>query len=348
MSGRQAGFTRASALGPIADFLDRQGGSITRVMNDVDLPLAILDNPDTPVPLKEQFRLLERAARDTGDPYFGARLGQNVRIKELSAFGKWVSEAETTAGAIDRSNRGLNLFLQTGTVLKLEEDGSRARWSIEFLDPGLEGRYHNELLGLSYLIDVVRCFAGRTWTPDVVCTTADRNGESGSLDLLFNADTMSGHHVPTIEFDANVLAFGRFDAAAELVGGSGRLDAEPAVPPADDDHGAILAVTSLALLESYPRIDWVASKLGMTRRSLQRRLSERGTTFSRLLDDMLRDRARTLLAVPCVPITDIAMRLGYTDTAHFSRAFRRWTGMSPSSYRNRLAEAGEGLRSDGG
>ena len=246
MAGRQSGFTRASALGPIADFLDRQGGSITRVMNDVDLPLAILDNPDTPVPLKEQFRLLERAARDTGDPYFGARLGQNVRIKELSAFGRWVSDAATTAGAIDRSNRGLNAFLQTGTVLKLEQDGSRARWSIEFLDPGFEGRYHNELLGLSYLIDVVRCFAGRSWTPDLVCTTADRNGESGSLDQLFNANTDSGHDVPTIEFHSDVLALGRVELPVGAGAGPAGFDVEPAVPSSHDNHGAIVAVTSLA------------------------------------------------------------------------------------------------------
>lgn len=78
---RQSGYTRASSLGPIADVLGRQGGSILRVLKDVDLPVALLEAPEMLVPLREQFRLLERAARTTGDPEFGARLGRDVRSR---------------------------------------------------------------------------------------------------------------------------------------------------------------------------------------------------------------------------------------------------------------------------
>ena len=163
MSRRQSGFTRASSLGPIADVLGRQGGSILRVLKDVDLPVALLEAPEMLVPLREQFRLLERAARTTGDPEFGARLGRDVRIKKLSAFGKWVSEADDLNGAIDRSKRGLNRMLQSSTELTLTFVGATAQWSIEFLDPECEGRYHNELLGLGYMIDAVRVYAGRDW-----------------------------------------------------------------------------------------------------------------------------------------------------------------------------------------
>ena len=333
VASHQPGFTRASALGPIADFVDHQGGSITRVLNDVDMPFELLESPDMPVPLTEQFRLLERAARETGDPHFGARLGRLVRIENLSAFGKWVSEADDVADAIDRSNRGLNVFLQTGTVLKLERHGEIARWSIEFLDPGADGRYQNELLGLSYLIDVVRCFTGRSWAPDLLYTTTTAKPQTGSLEQVFEANVSTGNAVPCIEFPASVLSANRARPQIPSDAADPRLTSEPAVPGQDDGYAAIAAVTSLALLEGYPRIDWVASKLGITRRSLQRRLRDHGTTFTQLLDQQLLDHSNRLLAGRSSSITEIALRLGYSDPAHFSRAYKRWTGRPPSVYR---------------
>ena len=333
MASHQPGFTRASALGPIADFVDHQGGSIARVLNDVDMPFALLESPDMPVPLTEQFRVLERAARETGDPHFGARLGRLVRIENLSAFGQWVSEADDVASAIDRSNRGLNIFLQTGTVLKLEQHGEVARWSIEFLDPGADGRYQNELLGLSYLIDVVRCFAGRAWVPDVVHSTTTTKPQTGALEQIFETNVSIGNAIPCIEFASSVLSTGRAQAPIPFNNAKTRLGEEPAVPGQDDDYAAIAAVTSLALLEGYPRIDWVASKLSITRRSLQRRLRQHGTTFTQLLDQLLLDHSNRLLAGRQTSITEIALTLGYSDPAHFSRAFKRWTGQPPSAYR---------------
>lgn len=335
---RQQGFTRASALGPIADFVEQQGGLISRVLDDVDLPAGILENPDLPVPLPEQFRLLQRAARETGDAFFGARLGQHVRIEKLSGFGLWVSRADTVGGALDRSNRGLNAFLQTGTNLKLEEKGGKTRWSIEFLDPGFEGRFQNELLGLSYLIDVVRSFVGRHWTPDRVLATGTRERQASPLEQIFNAPVSTGNPIPTIEFDTDLLAFARPGFSEIFTADAAPFGTEQAVPSASDQYGAIMAVTSIAMLEGYPRIDWIAAKLGMTRRTMQRRLDEQGTTFSVLLDGMLKDRATFLVASGMHPITEIALRLGYADPAHFSRAFKRWTGVSPRAYRHRRDE----------
>lgn len=69
MALRLSGFTRASSLGPIIDFMQGHGGSASRVLREVDLPLALLHQPELVFPLREQFRFLERAARRTGDPF---------------------------------------------------------------------------------------------------------------------------------------------------------------------------------------------------------------------------------------------------------------------------------------
>jgi AraC-like DNA-binding protein len=331
MSRRQSGFTRASSLGPIAEVIGRQGGSILRVLKDVDLPAALLESPDMLVPLREQFRLLERAARTTGDPEFGARLGRDVRIKTLSAFGRWVAEADDLAGAIDRSKRGLNRMLQSSTELELTISGLSAQWSIEFLDPECEGRYHNELLGLGYMIDAVRCYAGAGWAPDLVLVTSPKGTPKGRLEQILGAEVATGHAVPAIRFDVRLLSNPAAHATPAVE--TSRAGVEPPVPPDADELASIEAVTALALCDDYPRIDWVAAKLGLTRRTLQRRLADRGTTFAGLVETLLRKNAEALLARTAEPVTDIALKLGYADLAHFTRAFKRWTGMAPSAYR---------------
>jgi AraC-like DNA-binding protein len=335
MPRRQPGFTRASSLGPIAEVLDRQGGSILRVLDAVDLPASLLDQPEMLVPLREQFRLLERAARMTGDAEFGARLGKNVKVRKLSAFGGWVSAAATLSGAIDRSRRGLNRMLQTSTELSLTLHGPIAQWSIEFLDPECEGRYHNEMLGLGYMIDLVRCYAGRDWTPDLVLTIASKGTPKGRLEQILKANVSTGHDVPAIHFDAQLLSHRCMASArAHVADHKANVSHEPPVPAEADELASIEAVTALALCESYPRIEWVAAKLGLTRRTLQRRLNERGTNFAALVGTVVQRQALDLLARGSEPLTGIALRLGYSDLAHFSRAFKRWTGMAPSAYRN--------------
>lgn len=331
---RERGYTRASALGPISEFVEHRGGLISRVFERVDLPVGILEFPDLPLPLSEQFNVLRSAARETGDPYFGASLGRLVRVENLSAFGKWVSEAPSVGAAIDRSNCGLNRFLQTGTNLRLTQSNGMCCWSIEFLDPGFEGRFQNELLGVSYLIDVLRCFLGRRWPPNLIRVTGTRNGQARILERIFNAPVLAGCAVSSIEFDATLLAAKRISPANPTYLNQFRNTEKP-IPPSGGHHGAVSAMISVAMVEGYPKIDWIAAKLGMTRRSLQRRLGEDGTTFSRVLDDLMRARALDLLADHTKQITDVAFEMGYSDPAHFSRAFNRWFGRAPSEHQFR-------------
>ncbi|QFT80195.1 HTH-type transcriptional regulator VirS [Roseovarius sp. THAF27] len=325
------GYTRASALGPIAEVVEGRGGSIERVFRSVDLPLALLDNPEMALPLQEQFRLLSAAGRETGDAFFGATLGREVKAAKLSDFGRWIGEAPTLAGSIDRANRCLNRYLQTATDLTLRVRGDRACWSIGFLDPGGDGRFQNELLGVSYLIDAVRFYAGPGWRPAMVHATCAGRAEAAALERVFGAPVRHGARVSAVEFDLSLLAApGPQTRRAE--GGGG-----PELPLARGPAGEVAALAAIALLEGQPRIDWAAGKLGMSRRSLQRVLDREGVSFRGVLDGMLRDRALEMVRAGVVPLTDIAQRLGYSDAAHFSRAFRRWTGTTPSEVRARAA-----------
>ena len=83
-------------------------------------------------------------------------------------------------------------------------------------------------------------------------------------------------------------------------------------------------------------VDEAARALGMSRRSLARRLSEAGTTFRIVRDRHRRGRAELLLRDASLDIGEVAWRLGYRDVANFGRAARRWFGMAPGRYRQQL------------
>ena len=81
------------------------------------------------------------------------------------------------------------------------------------------------------------------------------------------------------------------------------------------------------------RIELVARTLGCSRQTLYRRLKAEGLTFARVLDDLRRRKALQLVRDAALPVKELAWRLGFSDPAAFSRAFKRWTGKSPQAFR---------------
>lgn len=115
-----------------------------------------------------------------------------------------------------------------------------------------------------------------------------------------------------------------------------------------DDQADIACqvVSSLkrSLPSGRPELKQVARDLGMSERTLQRRITEAGTSFRDLLAEARRDLSQILLANEAVQIDEIAFLLGYHDSSSFHRAFRDWEGVSPKRWRDcnagRAAAAG--------
>jgi AraC-like DNA-binding protein len=90
------------------------------------------------------------------------------------------------------------------------------------------------------------------------------------------------------------------------------------------------------LRDGEPDQSSIAQALAVTERTLQRRLQDEGTTFAALLDEVRRDLGRMYLSDPKLAIFEVAFLLGYSEPSAFNRAFRRWTGESPSEFRRGL------------
>jgi AraC-like DNA-binding protein len=150
---------------------------------------------------------------------------------------------------------------------------------------------------------------------------------------LFGAPVSFGHAVPMLCLPAGLRQAPLSSADPWL-----RRTLESLLPRADTGAGGSALERSLrgCLRELLPQGRFAAAKvagtLGMSERSLHRRLRELGQSYQGMVDVFRREEAERLLLDGRVDMTEIAHRLGFADQSAFSRAFRRWTRMAPSTW----------------
>src|SRR5262245_13215623 len=98
-------------------------------------------------------------------------------------------------------------------------------------------------------------------------------------------------------------------------------------------------IVTRLLRDGYPDVHSVAKMLGLSARTLQRRLSEERVTYARVVARSRSDVAQRMLEDPACKVIEVALDLGYSDQAHFARAFTRWTGLAPREFQ-RLRSTG--------
>lgn len=96
---------------------------------------------------------------------------------------------------------------------------------------------------------------------------------------------------------------------------------------------AVHATVASFLCRGEPVLAKIAARLALSPRTLQRRLGERGLSLRRLVEDVRRERCASLLADTHITMAEVAFELGFTEPSPFYRAFKRWTGMTPSQFR---------------
>jgi AraC-like DNA-binding protein len=315
---------RARYARVFAAVLDRVGAPTKRLWNRAGLPGHALHDGEAVLPARPVWSFIGSAARREGIDDLGLRAGD----VSIEAYGKFSSRLLQTAN--------LNQAAETFCRLARNEysradfyvwrDPQRVLFCRGPIDGDAVEKKHVELLVLTMMIAVVRLAAGRNWRPvEVLLQSADSRGvqthESLSLaDLRFN------NEITAFEIPHHLLPKPLPKVA--LPQSAGEYDLLNC-----DFLGAVRHVIASLLDDGDVRISPVAEAVGIRRRTLQRRLSEASTTFSSLVEEVRMTRAISVLADDSVALGEIAIRLGYSDQSNFSRAFRRWTGVSPQAYR---------------
>jgi AraC-like DNA-binding protein len=322
------GLIRAGILSPIAAFLARKHASPEALVVRNGLPSWVLGDPELLIPVPALIRLLFEAATEV-DADAGALAGQDADVDALGMLGRLICGAPTLAAALDALAEYHPAFMSTGRVW-VESQGPGIELCQAF--PALDHRWQQTThYAIGLMVAIVRRAAGPTWRPREVKCQSARSNTLGGIESLANASIKFEQPVSSIIIPRDVLTA---PLPAYAPPSAAEIDVWKAAAPGLDFVRSIGQIIETLSCDGFPCIETTASAIGTSVRTLQRRLAKAGFTHEQLLARSRCAIATALLEKTDSKILDIALDLGYSDHAHFTRAFRRWTGHSPQEFRH--------------
>jgi AraC-like DNA-binding protein len=299
------------------------------------LPPDLETRDEWSITLQGLDELMAAAAALTGEPFVALRLPGELPFARYGLHELAAHAAPTVRDALARIGRYASL-IHPRLELRVDEAGDEAVVRQRLLGyPRGVGRHVQEY-GLASILTHVRRDVGPLLARRVWFVHA-RPRDLVPLYRFFGTREIAfGRDDNGVALPAEALARPLRSADARLLATVEPL-AEAALraqPPASDFAGAVAARVR-ALLPDGADAAAVARALHMSPRTLQRRLADEGTRFSDVLDEARAAQARQWLTEGALALGEIAYRLGFADLAGFSRAFKRWTGEPPGTFRAR-------------
>lgn len=312
-----------------------RGISSQRILISAGLPTDLLDDPAGQLSLLETWLIFEALLRQADDPALGFEAGRRLPLTAHGSLGYALMCASTPREAISVLERFWHLRGR-GVVMRAEETDTGLFFELTPTAP-IPATLRDFLFG-SMLTSM---YGGiRFMLPDL----------SGRVEIWLQGprpENFRDQHgeLPTIRFampragialeadkaridqplpTANPEAFSQAIAQCERESVLNH--------PADDLSGRVRA-SLIPGRDGYPAPEQLAASLNVSPRTLRRRLQEQGQSYQTLLEEARRRDSQQLLENRKLEIRQVAAMLGYTDPANFTRAFRSWTGMAPSVWR---------------
>lgn len=321
--------TKAHQFWPLTGFLRSTGVSVGTYIERFHLPPKMLDAPEIFIDESRFWVLASAVARREGMLDWGFQAGRSIDMASLGDFGRVLMRQPTLKASLDtfiESIRAESLFSdfelmqqndQFWFVMHQRFNGEREVSS---------GLSIIELYNLQFLLKLVRSAVGKDWLPAAV------HLQSGALPADFDPSRIS---TGTIRFSSTVTGFA---IPAKLLStpmqstqsnsNTGQHECGETV-----DFPTTLKLLLEGYLDESLTIHQCADLVGTSSRTLQRRLAEHSTSFNEVLDQIRFDVAKQLLLDETIPISDVCYEVGYNDPGNFTRAFRRWAGVSPREHR---------------
>jgi AraC-like DNA-binding protein len=332
---RGAPSTIASWTATLVRALDAQGIDGPQLARLAGIDPEGLHEPDARVPREALTRLWHLAVEATGDPCFGLSAARFVTQTTFHALGYAVLASATIKDAFERIVRYRRLI---GDVLELSlvDAGDRYRFVIDVATP--PGVPHEAIDTVAAVtVRQARVLSGRPdFQPLAVRLKRPAPPDIEPFARTFRAPVLFGE-------PENVIEYARADLEEHLPSANAELarqnDEVVLRYLARLESGRISKRVQHALLDALPggppSKHAVARALGMSPRTLQRQLTAEGTSFKDLLSEARVRLARSYVEEGRLSVTEIAFVLGFADTSTFSRAFKRWTGLSPRGHARR-------------
>jgi AraC-like DNA-binding protein len=327
-----AGSVSVLLVRPIAAVLERIPGALDALWGATDLTPQIVADDDARITPAQFCIAWSELARLTGNPHVALQLAQVI---PPGAFGivEYVCRSAPTLGeALRQWVRYLNLLDDAVTVaLEVEDDRAYLRVVRESEAPAPAS--HELCFAL------VAMHAQQQATVPFRFTSVEfaHKGDPAPYRKLFDAPVVFGAPITQLVMPRTALAAAMTSADPKLLAILTRAADELArKTPEPTITAQIARVLREALRDDQATIEAVAKRLGLTARSLQRRLKDEGASFQGVREDVRRELAERYLS-DNLSIAEISFLLGFSEPSAFFRAFKRWTGTTPLEARRRVA-----------
>jgi AraC-like DNA-binding protein len=325
------------------------GGAITRLacirakeagidldplLKKAGLTAAQIEDPAIRLRVQSQIRFLDLAAGALQDDFLGFHLARQFELREIGLVYYVLASSDELDDALKRAAR-YSTTLNDCVSLKYVERNDVAV-VFDYVGVARHSDRHQIEFWMTALVRACRELTGRHVLPHRIQLTHRRPEDSSEYNTFLGCDVEFGAAVDEIAFpgtikDLPVISADRYlndlligyceEALARrtTIAGGLRADVENAIAP--------------LLPHGKARLEDIARKLGMSQRTLARRLASEGLSFGKVLDELRADLAQRHLRDTDLSISQIAWLLGYQEVSAFTHAFKRWTGRTPRAMR---------------
>lgn len=314
---------------------EEAGASRAEFLAACELTPAQLADADARISLADYARVRRAALQASGDPALGLHMGERPNTASFDVLGHLAEHGQSLRETLRMIARYAAIIMLDGPQLELCEtyDSAVIRWSL-LKDELPETQLTAEFVTSSVLF-LVRRFIGASVMARQVFFAYRAPLHRAEYTRVFLGRERFEHDFTGIELPRAWLDREPVYRSAELCS---LLQTRAEQLLARVDHDAPMAERVRRWLASQnsanrPTMDLAARGLGMSARSLRRRLVEERARYDELLEESLSLRAKSLLADSRNSVQEAAYALGFATPAAFSRAFKRWTGVAPSAFR---------------
>lgn len=306
------------------------------------LPLGIVDNSIARITGREFQTLIRWLVEQTQDPLFGLKSARYVQPGSYSLLGYMTMNSGSAREALELIP-DYEVIVGDMGVTQVEPHGDllAMRWVCQYDDPIVRPHMIDNVLG-SWLLFARWLAELKHDKPEAVlfeypepdASLLPSYQEVFACPLEFNAGKSA------LVFTEDILETPLRQPDPLLLS---QLEQQASAVIAEIQEPNPIVVQTRNLLRTImrtdiPRREKIAEQLGMTERTLQRRLQEAGTGYQQLLDELRKEAASDWLTNTDMAINDIAYKLGFSDARSFHRRFKIWTDMTPGEFRSKKGE----------
>ncbi|MFZ5671728.1 MAG: AraC family transcriptional regulator [Pseudomonadota bacterium] len=327
------GFIRLGIAREIPSVLSEFGVDSCGVIREVGLDPGLFEDADSVISHRTLGRLLSLSVARTRSDHFGLLVGRRATILSLGIIGRLMQHSDTVGDALQAlvANSGLH---SRGTASSLVVGNGMAMFSFSAYHPSVGSADQTSDAALATAINVLRTLCGADWRPTEIFLPRTMPASLKPYRLHFQAPVRFNHETATILFPDDCLEqriAGADPMLRAILEDRIRLMRDRLGSGFSDDLRRLLRTRITSKRCSAIEI---AGLLAVHRRTLTRRLKRSGLGFRTMTNEVRFEIARQLLEDTQISLTEIAAILGYSEASAFTRAFRRWSGQTPISWRS--------------